>query len=147
MISPASKSEGCPAVVTQFRSGKNDQLPAPTTGGLYKTNRRQRGRSCRGLSAPRFSGRRGHVSFETESSPAGQIRCVEERTSVRCARARGQKGVNTNAKTKIHAESCSSECCHRCIPAPGAGTETHLQSLLGDVYPQERVGCLYEEGD
>src|SRR6267378_6305634 len=28
MISPASKSEGCPAVVTQFCSGKNEQLPA-----------------------------------------------------------------------------------------------------------------------
>src|SRR5882672_3562076 len=75
MISPASKSEGCPAVVTQFCSGKNEQLPAPKTGGPYKTNRRQRGRSCRELSAPRFSGRRGHISFQTESPPARQIRC------------------------------------------------------------------------
>src|SRR6267143_5238145 len=147
MISPASKSEGCPAVVTQFGSGKNEQLPAPTTGGLYKTNRRQRGRSCRGLSVPCFPGRRGHVSFETESPPARQIRCVEERTSVRCSRARGQKGVHTNAKAKYHPENCSSECRHRCIPAPGAGTETHLQSLFGNVYPQERAGCLYQAGD
>src|SRR3979490_1824288 len=38
--------------VTQFGSGANAQLPAPSAGGLYKTNCNQRGRFCRGLSVP-----------------------------------------------------------------------------------------------
>src|SRR6266576_912078 len=38
--------------VTQFGSGADAQLPAPSAGGLYKTNCNQRGRFCRGLSVP-----------------------------------------------------------------------------------------------
>ena len=41
-----------------------NKLPAPNAGGLYKINCHQRGQFCRGLSVPRISGRRGHVSFK-----------------------------------------------------------------------------------
>src|SRR5882762_2115351 len=46
----------------QFGFRENEQLPAPKGGGLYKTNCRHSGRSCRGLFVPRSSGRRGQVS-------------------------------------------------------------------------------------
>src|ERR1700704_3795396 len=46
----------------QFGFRENEQLPAPKAGGLYKTNCRHSGRSCRGLFVPRSSGRRGQVS-------------------------------------------------------------------------------------
>src|ERR1700704_1783282 len=47
----------------QFGFRENEQLPAPKAGGLYKTNCRHSGRSCRGLFVPRSSGWRGQVSF------------------------------------------------------------------------------------
>jgi hypothetical protein len=50
------------SAVTLFGCGKNEKLPAPKAGGLYKTDGNQRG-----LSVPRFPGRRGRVSFQTES--------------------------------------------------------------------------------
>src|SRR5258708_24052255 len=51
--------------VTRVKFGfrENKQLPAPKAGGLYKTNCRHSGRSCRSLFVPRSSGRRGQVSF------------------------------------------------------------------------------------
>src|SRR5882762_3930801 len=65
-------------VATQFGSGTKAQLPAPGAGGLYKTNCNQRGRFCRGLSIPVtvivhgepcFPGRRGHLSFPSDTHP------------------------------------------------------------------------------
>src|SRR6266446_10452888 len=47
----------------QFGFRENEQLPATKAGGLYKTNCRHSGRSCRGLFVPRSSGRRGQVSI------------------------------------------------------------------------------------
>jgi hypothetical protein len=41
-------------------------MPAPNAGGLYKTNGAKETRFCRGLSVPRFSGRRGHSLFRKE---------------------------------------------------------------------------------
>src|SRR6266481_5466109 len=65
-------------VVTQFGSGTNAQLPAPSAGGLYKTNCTKRGRFCGGLSVtftvivlgePCFPGRRGYLSFKSDTHP------------------------------------------------------------------------------
>src|SRR5712664_373663 len=60
-------------VATQFGSGTNAQLPAPSAGGLYKTNCNQR---CLSVpftvnvhGEPCFPGRRGHVSFQFDSHP------------------------------------------------------------------------------
>src|SRR6266403_1924865 len=39
-------------VAAQFGSGPNAQLPAPSAGGLYKTDSKRRGQFCRGLSVP-----------------------------------------------------------------------------------------------
>ncbi len=63
--------------VTQFGSGENEQLPAPRTGGLYKTNRQQRGRFCSGLSVLLFRGGDG-TSFQTESLPGALTLTVFE---------------------------------------------------------------------
>jgi hypothetical protein len=44
-------------------------LPAPKTGGLYKTHGPYALRFCSGLSVPCTSGGRGRVSFLMESPP------------------------------------------------------------------------------
>src|ERR1700682_3693899 len=80
------------------------------------------------------------------TSGTRQFRCVEKRTSVRCGRAKSQKGGPFRAETEDRSEISRLERCHCRIPTHGAGTETHVQSLLGYVYPQERAGCLYEAG-
>src|ERR1700682_700027 len=60
-----------------------------------------------------------------------------------CASPRSQ-GANVNANTENNEEIGCPEHSHRRIPIAGAGAETHVQSLLGYVHPQERAGRLYE---
>src|SRR6267154_421519 len=46
-----------------------EKLPARKAGGLYKINRNKVLGFRRGLSVPRISGQRGHVSFQTDPLP------------------------------------------------------------------------------
>src|SRR5882672_3277657 len=55
---------------------KEQHLPAPSAGGLYKIKCHQQGRFCRGLSVPCSSGRRGHVSFQSAPAPECNIKAT-----------------------------------------------------------------------
>jgi hypothetical protein len=69
-----------------------NKLPAPNAGGLYKTNFHQRGRFCRGLSVPKYTGRRGHFFSQGGTTErAGVLHCIQTRVRVTCRSNRKSK--------------------------------------------------------